>query len=137
MKHNFKTKSVHSVFDKKFKKASYEIAYNDASFLLDVAYEITKARNAMSLSQGDLARKLHTSQSVISRIENGNQNLSIMMLRKIALTLGCSISFTLKQSSKNIDDASYNWGLKSESDYTKYDKLINRDPSNSETMEVK
>ena len=45
-------------------------------------------REKAGLSQKDLALKLKTTQSVISRIENGKQNISLDMLQKIANALG-------------------------------------------------
>ena len=61
------------------------------------ALAIAKARNKVGFSQADLAKKLKTSQSVVSRIESGNQNLSVKMLSKIAQILNCDLAVSFKQ----------------------------------------
>ena len=96
MKKKPNTKSVHHFFRKKFQEKSFTKAYNEISLLMDIAILISKARNQAGLSQSDLARKLKTSQSVVSRIEHGNQNLSVKMLVKIARVLDCDLLVSLK-----------------------------------------
>ncbi len=48
-----------------------------------LAVEIHKARKAANLSQMEIAKKMNTTQSVVSRIENGT-NISIATLAKYA-----------------------------------------------------
>ncbi len=66
-------------FDKKFSTAKTR---------LEFAIQIAREREKAGLSQNELALKLKTTQSVISRIENGRQNISLDMLQKIADALG-------------------------------------------------
>ena len=66
-------------FDKKFSAAKIR---------LEFAIQIANEREKAGLSQKDLALKLKTTQSVISRIENGKQNISLDMLQRIAEALG-------------------------------------------------
>lgn len=66
-------------FDKKF---------SNAKIRLEFAIQIANEREKAGFSQKDLALKLKTTQSVISRIENGKQNISLDMLQKIADALG-------------------------------------------------
>lgn len=65
--------------DKKFKKE-----YEEQLLFVKVAVEIAKLREKEHMSQKELARRLHTSQQAISRIEKGAQNVSVRMLLKIA-----------------------------------------------------
>lgn len=95
MKRIIRTKSADIFFDKKFKNKKFKKTYEEISPLLDIAMVITKARNKIGLSQAELAKKLKTTQSVISRIENGNQNISLNMLAKIAQVLDCHLSVKL------------------------------------------
>ncbi|MFA6318288.1 MAG: helix-turn-helix transcriptional regulator [Elusimicrobiota bacterium] len=76
--------------DPEFRRGFDEI---DAEVRLAVA--IAEAREKEGLTQAELARKLHTRQSNISRIERGSQNLTIGTLRKIARALRCRISIQL------------------------------------------
>lgn len=96
MKKKLMTKSVHSFFKKKIQNKSFIKAYAEVSPLMEVAITISEARDKAGLSQIELAKKLKTTQSVISRIEGGNQNLSLIMLTKIAQVLGCDLKVQLK-----------------------------------------
>ena len=58
--------------------------YDEEGLKLEIAYEINKLRQTYKLTQSDLARKLNTTQSVIARIEQGNQNFTLDTLQKIA-----------------------------------------------------
>ena len=91
-----KTESVQKFFQKKFKQKSFQKAYAKVSPLMEIALSITKARELRGLTQTELAKKLHTAQSVVSRIEGGNQNLSVAMLAKMAHVLGCDLLVSLK-----------------------------------------
>lgn len=58
---------------------------------------IVKARKKKSISQKELAKTLGTTQSVISRIENGTtQGVTLDYLVKIASTLGITADVKLK-----------------------------------------
>lgn len=74
--------------DKEFKKEwdKLELRYR-------VIEEIISMRKAEKLSQSELAKKLGTTQSVISRIENGNINVGIDMLQRIAGVFGKKAMF--------------------------------------------
>ncbi len=65
--------------DKKFRKA-----FEQERRRLAIAYEILKLREKHGYTQKELAKKLGTTQSVVARVETGNQNLTINYLNKIA-----------------------------------------------------
>lgn len=65
----------------------YRRLYEEADIEFRVAHEISKARDAVKMSQGELARALKTKQQTISRIECGAQNVTIATLNKIARAL--------------------------------------------------
>lgn len=48
---------------------------------------ITNLREERGMTQSDLAKKIHTTQSAVARIEKGEQNLSASMLSKISSAL--------------------------------------------------
>ncbi len=62
---------------------------------LEIALQISKARQEEGLTQKKLAKKLKTTQSVISRIEKGNQNMSLDLLFRIADVLNKDIHFQI------------------------------------------
>lgn len=74
-------------FRKKFEAALEEIR---------IAEEIARARQAAGLSQAELGRAVGTTQSVISRIEKGQQNLTLETLSLIARALGRRVVIHLR-----------------------------------------
>ena len=62
----------------------------------DVAMQLAALREKAGLSQRDLARKLHTSQQKISRLESPSyEGHSLTMLRRVAEILGATIRVTI------------------------------------------
>lgn len=60
---------------------------------------IVKTRKKQSISQKELAEMLGTTQSVISRIENGtNRGITLDYLMRVLTVLGISPNITLKKS---------------------------------------
>ncbi|MFH1194730.1 MAG: helix-turn-helix transcriptional regulator [bacterium] len=78
------------ILEKKLRKniKDFDTKFVVAKTRLNFAIQISKEREKAGISQKDLAYKLKTTQSVISRIENGKQNISLDMLQKIAEALG-------------------------------------------------
>jgi ribosome-binding protein aMBF1 (putative translation factor) len=62
--------------------------YDKLKVLYDIKREIIKLRLEKGLSQKDLAERVGTKQSAISRLENGEYNPSIEFLSKVANALG-------------------------------------------------
>ncbi|MEW6100874.1 MAG: helix-turn-helix transcriptional regulator [Candidatus Omnitrophota bacterium] len=60
-------------------------------FLQELAGKIRNARIKKGLTQSDLAKKLRISQQVISRIESGRENISLLTLKKIVDSLGSEL----------------------------------------------
>ena len=64
----------------------------------EIARQIIQLRKQTGLTQAELARKVHTRQSEISRIENGEQNISIEKLRKIVEAMGGDVKIHIESS---------------------------------------
>ena len=77
--HSFDRYLAHQMENRAFKKI-----YEEEGQRLEIAYQILQLRNKQKLSQKTLAEKLNTTQSVIARMEAGQQNFSIETLNKIA-----------------------------------------------------
>jgi transcriptional regulator with XRE-family HTH domain len=65
--------------DKDFKQYS-----DDARVKLNLADEVIKMRKANKLTQSELAKKMNTTQKVISKIENGEVDVGICLLSRIS-----------------------------------------------------
>jgi ribosome-binding protein aMBF1 (putative translation factor) len=63
-------------------------AYDDLSPEYAVARAIIKARVARGMTQAELAKRMHTSQSFIARLESGNTLPSMKTLLRVAEATG-------------------------------------------------
>lgn len=72
-------------FKAKMKDSQFKKAFEKERHRLELAYKISQLREKKHLSQKELAMRLDTTQSVIARIEAGQQNLTTDTLQKIAL----------------------------------------------------
>ncbi|HET7375175.1 MAG TPA: helix-turn-helix transcriptional regulator [Anaerolineae bacterium] len=61
-------------------------------FLHDIGFRIRERRQALGLTQEDLAAKTHLHRTYIGSVERGERNLSILNLRQIAKSLRTTIS---------------------------------------------
>ncbi len=66
-----------------------------------IGNRIADVRETLGLTQAELAKKLHTTQSAIARIESGKQNISADMLKRISQALGKNL-ITLSPGTVNI-----------------------------------
>ena len=55
---------------------------------LEISYALLQMRKRARMSQGQLAKKIGTTQSNVARMEAGNQNFTIGMLTRIAEAFG-------------------------------------------------
>jgi DNA-binding XRE family transcriptional regulator len=78
--------------DKEFRKY-YEAEGKE----LAIGYKIAQLRHKRGLTQKQLARKIHTTQTVIARLENGNYlGYSLKTLEKIAMATGSMLSINFR-----------------------------------------
>ena len=68
--------------------ADYRVARDRLAFSETIAREVIRLRMQLGLSQADLARRVGTPASVISRLERGDHEPSTATLRKIAQATG-------------------------------------------------
>lgn len=76
--------SLDEVFAEAENSPKWKVAYAKADVEVRMAIQIAKARERARLTQGQLAKAIGTTQSVISRIERADQNLTLETLSKIA-----------------------------------------------------
>ena len=79
---NWKTHRAFLLKDPKVQKA-----VKDSELEYQIARALIRARVEQGLTQADLARKLKTRQSVISRVENAKTIPSLSFLKRLALVL--------------------------------------------------
>jgi len=66
-------------------------------FFKAVADKIKAVRKQKGVTQNQLAKKLKISQQMISRIENGTENISLFTLRKITESLGATLHLEISE----------------------------------------
>jgi transcriptional regulator with XRE-family HTH domain len=82
--------------EEQLKDPDFAERFKRAGEAWDVALQLTALREKAGLSQKDLARKLHTSQQQISRLESpAYEGHSLSMLRRVAEVLGATVRVTL------------------------------------------
>jgi len=69
------------------KDPSFKAAYNRQQ----PEFSLMRARIEKGLTQEELAKKMGTKQSVISRFESGNANPSLAFLKRLAGALGARV----------------------------------------------
>ncbi|MDD3301721.1 MAG: helix-turn-helix transcriptional regulator [Patescibacteria group bacterium] len=72
-----------------------EEAYKELAPTYEMIKQIINARMEQNLTQADLAKRMGTKQSNISRLESGNYNPSLNFLQKMALSLGKDLHIVL------------------------------------------
>ncbi len=78
----FQDQLAKNLKDKKFKRS-----FDEEDFFARLAIQIAKLREEKGWNQKDLAEHLHTSQQMISRLENPhNRSFSLKTLLKLART---------------------------------------------------
>lgn len=77
--------------DPEFKKL-----YDESRPEFEIARAVIRARIEQDLTQKQLADKLHTKQSVISRLEGASTSSSISFLKRVAVALNTTLQVQFK-----------------------------------------
>ncbi len=110
MKKNRASIPLDEVFAEAKKDPRWAAAYRKADIEVRMSIQITLARQRAKMTQGQLAKAIGTKQSVISRIESANQNLTLETLTKIADALKCDLFIQLRTITKANRHAEIDWG---------------------------
>ena len=71
------------------KSLEFRKAFNEEEIYASLAIQAAKIRQKEGLTQQDLAKRLHTTQQTVSRLEDvHNKSYSLKTLIKLALALG-------------------------------------------------
>ncbi len=77
------------------KDEEFKIEYEKLKPRYEAIEQIIRARKEQNITQAELAKRVGTQKSNISRLESGNYNPSLDFLAKIAESLGKKISVTI------------------------------------------
>ena len=82
--------------DRQLKKPSFRKKFVEESWRLSIAEQLTKIRLAAGLTQAELAKKVGTTASAISRYENTDYNrYEVATIRKIAEACGGKLRISI------------------------------------------
>jgi DNA-binding XRE family transcriptional regulator len=85
LKEDLKNPKFNKLFQEEFQK-------------LSIGLKLAEVREKVGLTQKELARRAHTSQQAVSRLESGSYTgYTISILEKIALTMGCTLDIRFKK----------------------------------------
>lgn len=85
--------------DENFKR-EYELIQPE----MEIIKTLVAARKAQNMTQSDLAKVTGINQADISKLENGNRNPTLNMLKKLAEGLGMSLKIEFVPKSKASKD---------------------------------
>lgn len=74
----------------------FRIAYEKLRPRYQAIEQILKARKEQNITQAELAKRVGTQKSNISRLESGNHNPSLDFLSKVAESLGKRLTVHMK-----------------------------------------
>jgi ribosome-binding protein aMBF1 (putative translation factor) len=77
------------------RKPGFKEALREIEVEYQIAMAVIEARIKKGLTQAELAKKLHTKQSVISRVENAKTMPSLAFLKRLAHVLGGFVKVSL------------------------------------------
>ncbi len=85
------------VFKQKLlKNPEFKRLYEESQPEFEIAKAIIRARIENKITQKELARKMNTTQSVISRVEQGKTSPSISLLKRLAAALNTTLQVQFK-----------------------------------------
>lgn len=78
------------------KDPEFRKAYEESRLEYEIARAVIRARIEKGLTQKQLADKLNTKQSVISRVESANTTPSLSLLKRLAQALNTTLQVQFK-----------------------------------------
>ncbi len=78
------------------KRPGFKEAQEETRLEYEIARALIKARIEKGLTQAEVARRMHTKQSVISRVENARTMPSLAFLKRLATVLDASLQVQFK-----------------------------------------
>ncbi len=98
-------------FDKLMEDKNFREKFEQEYRNLVISEKIAELRHKAHLTQEELARRIHTTKSAISRYEsNEYQGYSISLLQKIAVACGADlqVGFVIKKNGKGVENLAFN-----------------------------
>jgi ribosome-binding protein aMBF1 (putative translation factor) len=88
-------KKFNDFLEEQLKDPEFRQIWEETKVEYEVARQLILLRKQKGLTQSQLAERLNTKQSVISRIETGDQNITLENLMNIVKALGGQLQITI------------------------------------------
>jgi len=95
-KNKFNPVPFKDFFDEVMKDPEIKAEYDRLGPEYEIIKAIIKKRIEKNMSQKELAQKMGTKQSALSRLESGTYNPSLLFLKKVATALDAKLSISIK-----------------------------------------
>jgi len=83
---------------RRLKNPAFRKGFEEEYAKVKFAYQMMQLRKKQRISQAQLAKKLGTTQSVVARMEAGQQNFTLETLQKVADAFGRSLKIELTKT---------------------------------------
>jgi len=83
------------------KSKQFRLQFEIESAKLKFAEKLAEIREKMGLTQAELAKKMHVSQQLVSRIESGSDNITVETLVKFLMTFGVALTIDIEKRRKD------------------------------------
>jgi len=93
-----KRKTWSEVRGRRMEKLGTRGSYEKARLAYELGRQVRQLRESHGLSQRELAERMHTTQSVIARLEAGGSKPSLSTLERVANALGTSVDIRFRES---------------------------------------
>ncbi len=93
-KKKIKLTDFEDVLAEHLKDPEFKRYFDEFGKQLEISYALLQMRKKSKMSQGQLAKKIGTTQSNVARMEAGNQNFTIAMLTRIAGVFGKNLEIS-------------------------------------------
>lgn len=84
------------ITNRRAKDQSFDHGFDEGYKAFKIGAVLKQAREASGLTQAEMAEKLHTQKSAISRIENHAEDIRLSTLEKFASVLGRSLEVSIR-----------------------------------------
>ena len=91
-----KTIPVEPLIKKWLRDPAFKAEYDALEEEFSLASALIRARSLADVSQEEIAKRMHTSQPAIARLEGGSGNPSLATLRKYAQATGTQLRITFE-----------------------------------------
>lgn len=90
-----KGKTWSQVRRRRMEASAARAGYREARLAYELGRQVRELRESHGLSQRELAERMHTTQSVIARLESGGTKPSLSTLERVAKALGATVDIRL------------------------------------------